>query len=548
MKRREKAALSILLALMLFASMAVSAFAASAEKGNGYPVICIHGFGAAKIYQDYGTSKERDLMKIDTADFSKDFGYAKLLGEVLAITDQNAQKHVDADQLIDDLAALAREFNTDCDENGDAPADTGIHPWNEPVSRHMDWFGDDPSSLSGETAYVYRIGKAIGFDKTYQFWYDSRLDGVENGRRLDQYIDLVKKQQHTDKVNIVGDSEGTVVMSGYAYYHYKDNEVANMCFVDGAFEGFELNSLLAGDVSLTAEGMQRFLVVLSRTLKNGKYEPLIRTAQTLLDSNIDGLMNYGREIQSSPRLLKRVLMEICYPAFGHVPILYEFIPYHNFDRMTKLLSESGYLDTSSGLYRKLSRYHKVQGAVPETLKKLKENGVQVSVLADYGFPGIPVTSAQNNQTDLLIDTCFASAGATTADYGSRLAQKEGKYLEPNRQIDASTCALPDNTWFIRDIIHTLYDTDSETLGFVTALTIGAVPTDLASVKRELGYGQYLYGDRQQDLHNVNDAADTDPYCHPETGDLNYDPLKVSVSSLTIDPDLGTSPRLYLSTK
>ena len=57
---------------------------------------------------------------------------------------------------------------------------------------------------------------------------------------------------------------------------------------------------------------------------------------------------------------------------------------------------------------------------------------------------------------------YASLGATTAkvnetlpdDYvARRSALGFGKYISPDHQVDASTCAFPDNTWIIKNAFH-----------------------------------------------------------------------------------------------
>ena len=56
----------------------------------------------------------------------------------------------------------------------------------------------------------------------------------------------------------------------------------------------------------------------------------------------------------------------------------------------------------------------------------------------------------------------ASFGATTSTvYGTldedyivnRLAENKGKYISPDKQIDASTCLFPEYTWFAKGVSH-----------------------------------------------------------------------------------------------
>lgn len=66
----------------------------------------------------------------------------------------------------------------------------------------------------------------------------------------------------------------------------------------------------------------------------------------------------------------------------------------------------------------------------------------------------------DNDSDGTVDTMYASAGATVALRGETLGdgykQKVDcghNHLSPDGRIDASTCILPENTWFIKGMLH-----------------------------------------------------------------------------------------------
>ena len=89
-------------------------------------------------------------------------------------------------------------------------------------------------------------------------------------------------------------------------------------------------------------------------------------------------------------------------------MLWEFIPYDDFDDSVDAMTAIGFLDQSSGLYKKITRYHKVQKRLPGNLKAMQKAGTDVVIVANYGLPNIPINSAYANQTDILIDTKYAS--------------------------------------------------------------------------------------------------------------------------------------------
>ena len=65
-----------------------------------------------------------------------------------------------------------------------------------------------------------------------------------------------------------------------------------------------------------------------------------------------------------------------------------------------------------------------------------------------------------NTSDGTVDAKYASVGAITADIRSTFPQgyvqavNDGhNHISPDFCIDASTCALPEQTWFIKDMLH-----------------------------------------------------------------------------------------------
>ena len=197
--------------------------------------------------------------------------------------------------------------------------------------------------------------------------------------------------------------------------------------------------------------------------------------------------------------MERVYNEIFYPVFGCIPMLWEFIPYDDFDDSVDAMTAIGFLDQSSGLYKKITRYHKVQKRLPGNLKAMQKAGTDVVIVANYGLPNIPINSAYANQTDILIDTKYASVGATTADYGKTL-KRTGAHVSPDRIVDAATCTLPDNTWFFKGVAHVNFWYDSQATKFLAGLiTNPKKKQSVQTVKAATGNGQFVNTDEKQNI-------------------------------------------------
>ncbi len=244
------------------------------------------------------------------------------------------------------------------------------------------------------------------------------------------------------------------------------------------------------------------------------------------------------QIKNNKTLSTKLYKEVLYPVFGCIPALWEFIPYNDFNACVNKMSSIGFLNKNSGLYKKLVAYHGVQGRLKSNLKSLKNKGVEIAIVANYGTPAIPVTSAYQNQTDILIDTKYASVGATTANYGTKLSTS-GKYVSSDKVIDASTCLLPDNTWFVKGIQHLDYWYDTEATQFVAKLATTNTNLNISSIKKSTGVGQFVGTDSNQNIISVNAKSASSSVQNakiatsPETGIENVNSiLAISAFSLS----------------
>lgn len=133
-----------------------------------------------------------------------------------------------------------------------------------------------------------------------------------------------------------------------------------------------------------------------------------------------------------------------------MPGVWSFVPDEYYENAKKALySDTG--DKYSALTKLTDNYHyNVQVGLGDRLKAEQKNGLAVCVSMGYAIAPIPVYDNCVDQTDMLIDTKFGSLGATCAPIGETLkADSTNKYLSSDLLVDASTCAFPDSTWFVR---------------------------------------------------------------------------------------------------
>ena len=537
MKKRLTSILCIALTIIMTFSHASTVFAAT----NVTPVVMVHGMGAFALYKNPNTPAEQKLADFDIASLLGDSG---LLRQLLRAAIGN---DVDAQEIINSLKFFMSPYSDiACDDNGNSIDNIGIASyWEDSLANHRDWLeGYD----ANEPAIYRQVCDKVGADNVYAFNYDWRLDACENADRLNDFIDLVRSKTGKSKVTLVGGSEGTVVASAYIDKYKNKNDLEKLVLIDGAFCGVGVANAFKQDLYIDKDVLMSYVDEFCQTYSGSDINTgFLSLLICLLPGVVDSLCNYLNDVIDDEAMLTSVYNDVLKPL-GNIPVLWEFIPYDSFYSAVNKMSEIGFLDKSSGLYDKIVRYHGVQGRVESNLKELKNKGVQIAIIANYGTPGIPITSGYKNQTDILIDTKYASAGATVADYGTKL-NTTGKYVSQDKIIDASTCVLPDNTWFVKGVQHMNFWYDTEANKFLADLITTDETLSVKNVKKEFGYNQFLGTDNEQKIVSVLDCG-TDSiksYAEVDTSlsaknqtkspDTHSDSLTIPIIAITLG--LGT---------
>lgn len=495
MKKVLKSFMCCVLAVITVMSSASVAFA----KNDVTPVIVIHGMNASALYHNPGTEEETAVEEFNIASI---LGTGGLLSQLLAVCrgdDANTEKIM---QQIADFMLPYQDIA--CDENGNS-IDVGVNNyWTDSVANHRDYL---EGRSSNEPAIARQVADKIGAENVYAFNYDWRLDVCETAKKLSSFIDEVKAQTGKSKVTVVSASEGTMVVSAYIDAYKSKNDVKRYVFVNGAFNGVYFTKAYKQDLYFDQETVMEYLRTFCLTFRSADTDlSSLKLLVGFIDDAVGNLCDYLNEIISNPTLLNRLYNEVLTPL-GKIPAMWECIAYEDFDESVDKMSSIGFLDKSSGLYSKILHYHHVQGRLKSNLTELKNKGVEIAVVANYGIPVFPITSAYANQSDYLIDTKLASLNATVANYGAVL-DRSGKYVSPDKVIDASTCLFPDNTWFVKGVKHVGFCYGTEAMEFLTELITTDSEPNVASVEKKTGVGQFIGTDKDQNIIAVTDDRGT----------------------------------------
>ncbi len=166
------------------------------------------------------------------------------------------------------------------------------------------------------------------------------------------------------------------------------------------------------------------------------------------------------------------LMKVCHGSF---PSYWSMVNDEYYEK-AKQLNFGGQEEKYAEFIRKIDNYHyNVYQNQEQMLRNAMANGMELYIVAKYNTAMLPVASTSELQSDGDVNTSSSSYGATITDIDKTLSDKyiedaiangKGAYISSDKKIDASTCFLPDHTWFIKDLHHDYmpYDVDARLFG------------------------------------------------------------------------------------
>lgn len=493
-----KKLLSVLLACTLIVSVAVPALAAAETDAN--PILIVAGF------------TEYVLQNTDTGENTFPHNTDKIVNTVTAVAPSlltllaSGRTQADYDAFCDAALPVIGDMFDDIACNPDG---TVKHP--EVQLKYQ--FPESVATYGVETVgqadafdkqILYGAIDAVGADKVYVYGLDWRLNPMDVADELNAWIQHIKEVQGCDKVSIAGISMGGAMVSAYLA-KYGTDDVSNVTMISSAFTGLSyVGELYQGHVQIDEDGLYNMLNAalgadtLSRIFGS---TGLVKQVIALIDDL------YAAEQD-------RIFTECLVPAFGYNPGMWSFVPSENYDAAKEFMF--AHMDSTDAqklvLSAKLDAYHLAQANVEQTLKNAKAAGVNVAITSNYNFQIAPVAATAKQTSDQVIETVHTSGYATCANLGETLpaSVKDGKYVSVDRVIDASTCFLPDNTWFIKNMQHVGFDNSQNQCKFYAWL----MTTDKqVTVNSNPDYPQFmLYNDETKVLSPLSMLR----------GDVNFD--------------------------
>jgi len=322
--------------------------------------------------------------------------------------------------------------------------------WMGPISK--DWDGNDlvPGITRTTSQYTGAKNGELDENNCASFSYDWRNDPMDVADELAATIDEILEKTGADKVNLFSNSGAAMMLTAYLQ-KYGCGKVASVVYNIPLHNGTSVMGKMATrQVSMDSEALgktrtfDQFLMPdLQQTLApilRGMYEVGLLDVISLLVNTV------GRTY------IDRFYDEAVIPTLFSLPAMWGYVPleYYEEAKLSMFKGDPMYDD----FIRRIDRYHyEVQANADEILQKAAAE-TKLALRVGYGMPLLPLVKDSVTQSDAFVDTVLASGGAVCAplyetlpkDYTQQIDCGHN-HISPDRAIDASTCALPEHTWF-----------------------------------------------------------------------------------------------------
>ncbi len=296
-----------------------------------------------------------------------------------------------------------------------------------------------------EQEIMAMFGSYIGEDWNdyiFNFSTDFRMNVEKCAADLDKYIDSVLEYTGAEKVNIYCVSHGGQVGATFLnlYGEQKADKINNVLLTIPAIGGSTIAyAFYTGDIKFDEENLLYFI-------ENGM---MFENDYHWLMSNEN--LNFIDEVLCC-------LLPYIKNVMGYWGSMLDFVPANDYESIRNTCFDA---EESAPLLEKSDRFHReIYPSMAQRLQACVDAGINVYIVAGMGNKDIV---GRGESGDAIISTS-SSTGAVCAPFGKRFANgyetlrtvcgdRTHNHLSPSMEVDASTCYLPEYTWFVDGFYH-----------------------------------------------------------------------------------------------
>ena len=448
MKSTVKKIISLVLVCLVLFSLSLTAFAAGETEesivvtGRGetydhYPQVMVKGFGAGsvKIYYEDDPEQKSLFYPFDEERFKNNLNnIGSYILKSIKNGEPNVLRTIIYNYVMDTLGMLA--------------------------------FNPDGSNMEG--VVTEPIGLRYKGGGRYEFYYDFRMSPADSAVYLNESIEQIFKETDAERIELVGSSFGANIVTAYMY-EYKEqlSRIDTVLLRAPSVGGMHfLGELLSGNFEISPIGLCDLVDDMAEAPVLADFLYLMEEAGILAP-----LLNCLAEPALKAAVYEGVA-DVAHDLLATLPTMWVCVPDEHFVPAMKFIYGENYLDPNheyAELISKVIHYHCDIAAKATEIYLDAENkneNLDVAIIAKFGNAAIPLTSGANTMDDGLVSLPISSSGATCTTYGAKFPAdyKQQRYTEynfmsPEWNIDASTCAFPFRTWFVKDLGHTKNTSD-----------------------------------------------------------------------------------------
>lgn len=512
MIKKIKGLIAVLLVLSVIASFSIPVFGVEiTDKGSKYPLIIISGDGTPIVDEN---ENEVFVFKnmFNNGTFKKDELFQSIFDIIkIYILEGRLTGNYDNyyQAIFDTISEIFAEVRLD--DNGEVTNGTNIPGW------HLwkNWCSMNDNLMSGPDYFA---------PNDYQFWYDWRKDPIEIADELNEYIEAVKYQTGCSQVCINSRCLGTNIFFAYMSKYGLDS-IHGVSFDGSTVLGTEaLSEPVSGKFNLDGDAIIRFLYDSNAMDLLHVDQFIIDTVDLLEESGTIQFVEDYTKLTVYDKVKYGVTSALSLSTFFTWPGYWASVASEDFENAKYyVFGEEGSAkrEQYAGLIEKIDNYDRqVRQNLPRMLEQLKESDTLVAVFSKYGAQLAPICESNDLPADQIATVRKSSFGATTStlyepfsdEYvAQREAEGKGKYISPDRLIDASTCMFPDQTWFLKGERH------SEWSEFENNFVYTIITADTQYYIDDFEYTQFLVFDQE----TKEFSAMTEENCHNENWEADW---------------------------
>ncbi len=445
-----KKGLSVLLSLlMLLSVLPLSVFAADKDQT---PFIILQGYSGPR------------LDNADTGEQVWGLDFSKVLDRVVKALPDIAGSAGDAfigniTALVDIVGGILNETMEPvlCNPDGTSKHNVVPHITSAAQARVSALRANGEENMIAEKELVSMVEAERGAENVFIFHFDWRKGQVAYAKAIDEFIQEVKALTGAKQVDIFGLSHGGQCGASYLYYYGFKGDARKVILDAPAIGG----TTMVGD-PLTGVPLHLDYATILEFAELGigteeEFEWLIKYI---------GFRNLNAFVTE---LCERYIIDI----IKNIPSIWDFCPLAVYEQAKKLRLDP--IENAEIIAASDAFHYGAMKNMSTGLKAAQKAGTSIAVVTNYGHENV---TGSNKNSDYIIDT-FTSSGAYCAPFDSRFSadyqqkntncrDKGHLHISPERNLDASTAYLPDNTWFVSGQFHGMYVFDPYTVAFVKA--------------------------------------------------------------------------------